>query len=300
MTTSAEMPLDAFDTSCVSVLGFGDNTADVYDHTNTMYPGGNAVNFAVACKRLGVGRSAYMGIFGNDRPGEHIITSLQEDNIELVKCRQVIGPNGACHVALVDGDRVFVSSNEGGIRGESRYVLDRFDLEYVKQFDVVHTGNYCFTERQLPKLASTGVPVSFDFSDDSSDAYIEELAPYVDFAFMSCGALSKQDAEARMRWVAEQGPQVVVATMGSEGSLAFDGERIWHQGIKPVEHLVDTMAAGDTFLSGFVVSWITSTKSGVTGCERMESALDFAASAAAQACSWSGSWGHGVPFSVNA
>lgn len=300
MTTSADMPLETLNTSAVSVLGFGDNTADVYDHTNTMYPGGNAVNFAVACKRLGVGRSAYMGIFGNDRPGEHIISSLQEEGIELVKCRQVIGANGACHVTLVDGDRVFVSSNEGGIRGESRYVLDRFDLEYVKQFDVVHSGNYCFTERQLPKLADTGIPVSFDFSDDSSDAYIEELAPYVDFAFMSCGALNEQDTEERMRWVAKLGPQVVVATRGSEGSLAFDGTTLWRQGIKPVEHLVDTMAAGDTFLSGFVVSWITSTKQGITDDRRVEHALDFAASAAAQACSWSGSWGHGVPFDPNA
>ena len=49
MTTSAEMPLDAFDTSCVSVLGFGDNTADVYDHTNTMYPGGQCRKL---CRRM--------------------------------------------------------------------------------------------------------------------------------------------------------------------------------------------------------------------------------------------------------
>lgn len=71
---------------------------------------------------------------------------------------------------------------------------------------------------------------------------------------------------------------------------------MWHQGIKPVEHLVDTMAAGDTFLSGFVVSWIDLTKRGVGADERMERSLDFAATAAARACGWSGSWGHGVPF----
>lgn len=280
----------------VSVLGFGDNTADVYDHTNTMYPGGNAANFAVACRRLGARRSAYMGIFGSDRVAEHLIGSMAEEGVELVKCRQMMGPNGACHVTLVDGDRVFVSSNEGGIRGEARYVLDRFGLEYVRQFDVVHTGNYCFTERQLPKLAETGVPVSFDFSDDSPDSYVEELAPYVDFAFMSCGELTEGEAEDRLRWVHGLGPEVVVATRGSEGSLAFDGDRVWHQVIKPVEHLVDTMAAGDTFLSGFVVSWIDLTKRGVGADERMERSLDFAATAAARACGWSGSWGHGVPF----
>lgn len=280
----------------VSVVGFGDNTADVYDHTNTMYPGGNAANFAVACRRLGARRSAYMGIFGSDRVAEHLIASMAEEGVELVKCRQMLGPNGACHVTLVDGDRVFVSSNEGGIRGEARYVLDRFDLEYLRQFDVVHSGNYCFTERQLPKIREAGVPLSFDFSDDSPDDYVREVAPYVDFAFMSCGELSEDEAERRLRWVAGLGPSCVVATRGSAGSLAFDGERLYRQGIKPVEHLVDTMAAGDTFLSGFVVTWVALTKAGVAGPERMERSLDAAASAAARACGWSGSWGHGVPF----
>ena len=34
----------------VNALGFGDNVVDRYEHIHTMYPGGNAVNFAVyAC-----------------------------------------------------------------------------------------------------------------------------------------------------------------------------------------------------------------------------------------------------------
>ena len=31
----------------VKVLGFGDNVVDKYEHLKMMYPGGNAVNFAV-------------------------------------------------------------------------------------------------------------------------------------------------------------------------------------------------------------------------------------------------------------
>ena len=29
----------------------------------------------------------------------------------------------------------------------------------MKQFDVVHSGNYCFTERELPKLKAAGITV---------------------------------------------------------------------------------------------------------------------------------------------
>ncbi len=279
----------------VSVLGFGDNVVDIYEHTNTMYPGGNAVNFAVAAKQCGATRSAYMGYFGSDAAGEHVIASLEEEGIELVKCKQLLGENGAARVTVCDGDRVFLGSNEGGIRGETSFVLDRFDLAYIKQFDVVHSGNYCFTERQLPKIREAGVPISFDFSDDSSLSYLEEIAPLVDFAFMSCSDLNEQETEERLRFVASLGPRYVNATRGGDDAIGFDGERFYRQAPKPVEHFVDTMAAGDTFLAAFVVSWLDLTKQGVEGPERIERSLDFAATAAARACGTEGSWGHGAP-----
>ena len=75
----------------------------------------------------------------------------------------------ALKVTLKDGDRVFVDWNDGGIRGKTPYILDRFDLDYIKQFDVVHSGNYCFTESELGKIKATGVKVAFDFSDDSTE-----------------------------------------------------------------------------------------------------------------------------------
>ena len=61
----------------VNALGFGDNVVDRYEHIHTMYPGGNAVNFAVYAKKCGAARSAYMGIFGNDAAAEHVIASLE-------------------------------------------------------------------------------------------------------------------------------------------------------------------------------------------------------------------------------
>ena len=279
-----------------SVLGFGDNVVDIYEHTGTMYPGGNAVNFAVAAKQCGAARSAYMGYFGNDAAGEHVIASLQEEGIELLKCRQLLGPNGAARVTVIDGDRIFLGSNEGGIRGETSYVLDRFDLEYIRQFDVVHTGNYCFTERQLPKIREAGVPISFDFSDDSSEEYYDQIAPLVDFAFMSCGDMSEEQTCDQLRRVVARGPRYANATRGAEGAIGFDGERFYRQAPKPVEHFVDTMAAGDTFLAAFMVSYIDLSKHGISAPQLIEDSLDFAATAATRACGTQGSWGHGAPI----
>ena len=220
----------------ISVLGFGDNVVDKYEHIKTMYPGGNAVNFAVFAKKLGVDRSAYMGIFGSDEEAEHVIASLEDEGVELLRCQQVLGVNGAARVTVDEtGDRIFLGSNEGGIRGDMRYVIDRFAAEYVSGFDLVHSGNYCFTERELPKIKAAGVPISFDFSDDSTDEYFGQIAPFVTYAFMSMGDASLEDIKAKLEWVKALGPQIVCASRGSKGSVAYDGENFYEQGIKPVE-----------------------------------------------------------------
>ena len=282
----------------VSVLGFGDNVVDKYEHIKTMYPGGNAVNFAVFAKQLGAQRSAYMGIFGSDQEAEHVIASLQEEGVELAKCQQVVGPNGAARVTVEEGtgDRIFLGSNEGGIRGDMLFALDRFTMEYVRGFDLVHSGNYCFTERELPKIKAAGVPISFDFSDDSTDEYFERIAPLVDFAFMSCGDMTLEETKAKLQKVSQLGPRFVCASRGSEGSIAYDGKEFYVQGIKPVENMVDTMAAGDSLLAAFLVSYLSLEKQGKGGPEAIRTCLDEAAAFATHTCGLAGSWGHGKEY----
>lgn len=60
------------------------------------------------------------------------------------------------------GDRIFLGSNEGGIRGDMRYVIDRFAAEYVRGFDLVHSGNTASPSESCPRLKPPGVPISFD------------------------------------------------------------------------------------------------------------------------------------------
>ena len=278
----------------VKVLGFGDNVVDKYEHLKIMYPGGNAVNFAVYAKKFGAERSAYMGIFGNDAAGEHVISSLQAENIELVKCIQVIGENGASKNTVIDGDRVFLESNEGGIRGDIRYVLSRFDLEYIRQFDLVHSGNYCFTERELPKIRRAGVPISFDFSDDSTKEYFEMVAPNVDFAFLSCSDMAEEEIREKLAWIHSLGPAFVCASRGAEGCIAFDGERYYLQEALPVAKMADTMGAGDSLLTAFLVSFLSAKKEGKTA--DIADCLKTAAAFASEICGIDGAWGYGVHY----
>ena len=49
------------------VLGLGDNVVDKYMHIRTMYPGGNALNFAVYAKMFGI-EAGYLGCSEMTRP----------------------------------------------------------------------------------------------------------------------------------------------------------------------------------------------------------------------------------------
>ena len=302
----------------VSALGFGDNVVDKYEHIKTMYPGGNCVNFAVYAKMFGAKRSAYMGYFGNDAEAEHkigveapqllkdwmgpalpydlgVMYALDDIGIETVKCKQLEGENGCARATLVDGDRVFLGSNEGGIRGKTPYVLDRFDLEYIRQFDFVHSGNYCFMEKELPKIREAGVPISFDFSDDSEDSYYAEVAPTVDYAFCSFDG-TDEEAREHLKKIVSYGPKLAVASRGADGCILYDGQEYYVQKAVPIKEVVDTMGAGDSLITSFMVAYTDHLKKGITGETAIRESLAAAAEFASKVCGMNGAFGYGKKY----
>ena len=279
----------------VSALGFGDNVVDKYEHIKTMYPGGNCVNFAVYAKMFGAKRSAYMEYFGNDAEAEHVMYALDDIGIETVKCKQLEGENGCARATLVDGDRVFLGSNEGGIRGKTPYVLDRFDLEYIRQFDFVHSGNYCFMEKELPKIHEAGVPISFDFSDDSEDSYYAEVAPTVDYAFCSFDG-TDEEAREHLKKIVSYGPKLAVASRGADGCILYDGQEYYVQKAVPIKEVVDTMGAGDSLITSFMVAYTDHLKKGITGETAIRESLAAAAEFASKVCGMNGAFGYGKKY----
>lgn len=279
----------------VKILGFGDNVVDKYEHIKTMYPGGNCVNFAVYGKKLGVEKAAYMGYFGNDKEAEHVIDSLSDIGVEMIKCKQLEGENGCARATIIDGDRVFLDSNDGGIRGEVPYILDRFDLEYIKSFDLVHTGNYCFTERELYKIKEAGVYLSFDFSDDSSEEYYKEIAPQVDFAFCSFDG-NKEEVLEHLKKVHNYGAKIVCASRGAEGCILYDGKDFYEQPAYPLKKVVDTMGAGDSLITSFLVGYIHRLKNGIDKKRAIIESLKEASKFAAEICGIDGAFGYGKVY----
>ena len=276
----------------VSVVGFGDNVVDIYTHSNKQYPGGNCVNFAVYAKMFGAKRSAYMGYFGTDVNADHVIEALHNEKIETVKCKKISGENGYSRCKLENGDRVFLDYNEGGVRSRHIYELDELDIEYLKQFDLVHCGNYCYMESQLPKIKEANIPLSFDFSDDSTEEYYMQIAPLVTYAFCSYDG-TDEEVKKHLKKVSDLGPEIVCASRGAKGCMLYCNGKYYEQKAVPIEKVVDTMGAGDSLITTFMVGYTDARKKGISQDEAIVSSIAEAAKFAAEICQIDGAFGYG-------
>ena len=291
----------------VNVLGLGDNVCDVYLHTETMYPGGQALNFAVYAAQLGA-RADYMGVFGQDEVAAHVQHTLDEKGIGRSHCRSWLGENGFARVALVDGDRVFKGSNRGGVLQEHPITLEEEDMPYLSTFQLIHTTNNGFIDGLLPVLRKLPVLVSYDFSYRwNEEDRVARVCPYVDFAFLSCSDLDDEATERLCRSLNVQGCGTVVATRGSRGATVFDGTRIYRQYPKMVEP-VDTMGAGDSFATAMLVSLLEDMEpegkkrwsDPMVRAEVLPKALEKAAAFSAETCLVHGAFGCGIPIPPSA
>lgn len=286
----------------VKVLGLGDNVCDVYLHTGTMYPGGQAVNFAVYARQLGA-QADFMGVFGQDAVARHVQATLEEKGIGRSHCRSFPGENGFARVTLVEGDRVFMGSNRGGVLQEHPIYFDQDDLSYAAKFDLIHTTNNGFLDSLLPQLHQLPPFVSYDFSYRwNEEDRVERVCPYIDFAFLSCSDLDDGQTQNLCRRLHEKGCGVVTATRGSKGATVFDGIRFYKQ----LPHLVepvDTMGAGDSFATAMLVRILQALELEGKNAWSWESfrssvlpkALETAAEFSAQTCLVHGAFGCGVP-----
>lgn len=288
----------------LKVLGLGDNVCDKYLNSGYMYPGGQALNFAVYSKLLGADAS-YLGVFGTDHVAKHIISTLDELGIERSRCRQYEGENGYAVVNLIDGDRVFVTSNKGGVAKEHPIVLNSEDKLYLSGFDLIHTSNNSHFDSQLAFASQLGIPISYDFSYQWKDAErTADICKYIDFAFISCATLSLEDIQAVCQRLYKQGCDTVIATCGSRGAILYDGILFFSQPPKLVK-AIDTLGAGDSFATAFLLSFMEAKKSHPKRIvsdkdfynEVIKTALQKAASFAAKTCMENGAFGKGKKFS---
>lgn len=229
----------------MKLAAVGDNCMDVYN-TGEVYPGGNPVNVAVYYVRCG-GEASYTGVVGTDPYGSVMKESIAAKGVDVTTVTAKEGKTAITHVELKNGERVFGEYEEGVM---ADFVLSDTQMEYLCEQDLVVTALWGNVHDQLKEIHDHGVKVAYDAATAPESKVAQIAIPATDYLFYS----AESDTEAlrkQMRELYAQGPELIVATLGEEGSIAYDGIRFYTCGIVPCE-VVDTLGAGDSFIAGFL------------------------------------------------
>jgi len=242
----------------MKILSIGINTMDIYRQYGRMYPGGNEYNIAYHVKKLG-GEASFMGVFARDKAGEYLRKLLVDIGVDISHSRYEEGSSGYAIVDIVDGDRVFVDWNRHGVTDKYPFEITEDEIKYAAGFDMVCVSHNSRLTTEKVKRLGSGSRLCYDLCDDFTKDELFKVAPYLEIAYLSASHLKEDEITSLLSDVHRAGCPLVVATLGAKGSMAFDGSSYYRQDCNKVR-IVDTMGAGDSFLSAFLVSYLSPEK----------------------------------------
>ncbi|MEB0008798.1 ribokinase [Pseudomonas sp. MH9.2] len=225
--------------------------------------GGKGANQAVAAARLGAS-VAMIGCVGDDAYGEQLRAGLLVERIDCQAVTTVTDVSSGVALIVVDASSqnaiVIVAGGNGRLSPD---IVAAFDAKLAEadviicQLEVpMDTVAYALKRgRELGKIvilnpAPANAPLPADWY-----SLIDYLIPNESEAAALSGLPvdSLASAEAAATRLLAAGATKVIITLGAQGSLFADGQRIEHFPAPRVQ-AADTTAAGDTFVGGFAAA----------------------------------------------
>jgi sugar/nucleoside kinase (ribokinase family) len=248
--------------------------------SHTISCGGQTATTLATCAALGL-RPKFAGVIGSDDNGRRIRDALVRVGIDVSDAVVHNGPNQFA-VILVDertGERMVLWSRDDGIAlrpDELRSVL-------LSSARIVHVDD---VDQQAGIRAATlaragGAIVTSDI--DRITERTEELVAAVSIPILAENVPSaltgEQDTERALRKLLVRRNKLICVTLGHNGAMILDGDRVHHEPAFAVD-AVDTTGAGDVFRGAFIY--------GLLRGDDPRSLLRFSNAAAAVSCTRQG------------
>lgn len=264
----------------MKLAAVGSNCIDYYENVEggLPCPGGGPVNMAVYTLRLG-GSASYIGPVGSDRYGKIMREAIAAKGVDVSHLHVLPGTTAVSQVELRDGERILGDYDEGVL---AQYTLSAEDMDFICTHDVVVCDLWGKVEGFFPDLQARGIPTAFDGAIRPDDPAARIALPYTDTFFFSPEGGDTPALREQMARYAAQGPKMVVAMLGEQGSLCYDGKSFHPFGIVPCPNLVDSMGAGDSYIAGFLT--------GITAGASIEEAMELGAATATETLQYFGAW----------
>ena len=283
----------------IKVACVGLNVVDCYEHQNKAYPGGNEFNVSIFARRLGA-ESAFIGCFGSDFYSGANYGIACSENVDLSHSRFYNDECGIAAVTLVNGDRVFIGGNHGGVTGRYPVCINEEDLSFLLKYDIVVSDRYSrMDSAEFKKIYDAGIPLAYDFGDEEVDRLAEAIFPYCRYAFFSCSHRGKEEILQLLKNACDLGASCCIATLGEKGAMAYMKEIGRPVSVAAREGtILDTMGAGDSFLAAFIVHVLREYKGNVGKKEELINCMESGVGFAAENCRFCGSIGLGLPYPI--
>ena len=226
---------------------------DIYPDLDEIYVGGNSLNFATQCKISGIEDVAIVGAVGEDIHAVRIVEYLNSQGIDRSHLYHLKEPTASNKIYIdKDGDRFFKSDSwNGGAFDVFR--LSENDWQFLTTADIIAMPAGDPNLDGLLKRKRDQL-VTIDFLDYFPIDFIEQKIRSIDIAFIS----AKEDMLVYLHKLALRTEKMIVATLGSLGSVAFYQSSRYFQDALQVEKIVDTTGCGDAFQAAFSIEWYKS------------------------------------------
>lgn len=280
----------------IRVVCLGQNNVDLYLDQKIGYPGGCDFNDCRFARMLGA-EAAMITVFGSDAYAAHNREVMDFYGIDYSRSRYYEGETPNALIKLINGDRTFLGHNHGGVNGKYPVVLEAEDLAYIRGFDLaISSKGSKMRPEEFQKIYDTGVWLAYDFSNNSPRENIDKITPFCRFAFLSAGGMGDEEVKELLKERRRMGAKNVLASRGDRPAVFYDGNEFYAQPSMPVK-VVDTLGAGDSFFTAFLIAYMSRVKAGETmGKEAVQDCLRQGAVFAARNCTVYGAAGDGIPF----
>lgn len=237
----------------ITVPHYPDEDTKLRAESTKLAGGGPAATGIVAASKLGVS-AGFIGVLSKDSTGDFLKSDFEKYGV----CTK--------NIDFIEGYRAFTSciwlSKESATRtcvfdkgNLPALTLDDAKKKAIAEADILMVdGNELSAAIEAAKYAKEhGTKVLYD----AGGLYqgIEGLLPFVDILIPSkeyalghtkCATVE----EAAKKLYADYNPEIVVITMGKDGGILYDGEKVTSYPIYPAE-VVDSNGAGDVFHGAF-------------------------------------------------
>jgi sugar/nucleoside kinase (ribokinase family) len=261
------------------ILCVGDMVADIFSsplvrlpepgelvlsETITVFPGGNALNTAVALRRLGENVTV-AGSIGDDSLGRLLLDQIQAQGLEVRGVRmEPAGRTASTFILRAEGeDRRFIHSLGVAATFTGEYVSP----ELIPDNGIMFIGGYlklgAWDDKVLAKLMCQArqrnckVVLNICIAQDSGVdptrclPLLEHVDIFVPNEDEACILTGEVVPELQAKALLDAGAGAVVVTRGAQGLFADDGKRTVEMGIFVVP-VVDPSGCGDCFTAGII------------------------------------------------